>query len=226
MRAVHFMKIDWMMTKTQTRVLWLFAVIALLLSFMQGSLYWAPLYMMFGGLMMATTPFCIRQQSNNGFLLLLPATEQERVAGRFLYGIVILMISLVCGGIDMFLVVVVKHIQVPYTVPFYIGIVVVGLILIALQDTILYIVGELKSQQMMGVIRMIPGFLFFFGGIFVAEFLEEYYAMEGQALKSDWFIWICNHQNLCCFLALAIGILIFGLGFFISVQVVKRRDFA
>lgn len=228
MRAIHFLQIDWTMTKRQNRILWLLIIIALLLSVMQGNPYWGPLYMVFGSMILSTIPFCIRQKSSNGFLLMLPATKTDRVVGRFGYGLVLLAVSLLLGSVDVLIVSVMRHMDISYMLPFYAGLTAAGLIMLSLQYTILYIVGELKSQQAMGIIRMIPGFLLFFGGSWIVDFIEEH-SIEGQTgldLNFDWLIWICNHLAVCSLFALLAGIVIFTAGILVSIQVMKKRDFA
>ena len=224
MKAFYFLQIDRVMAKLQERLIWLFIAIALLLSIYQGNPYWGPLYMVFGSMILSTTPFTISQVSNSGFLLMLPATIKDRVIGRFFYGLFLMIIALLFGGINAILVCVIKHIELSSVfLIFYIGIASVGLSMLSIQNTVLYIIGEFKSQQILAVVRMIPGFLLFIMGTIVMEIMEE--ETNTEAVFSS-ILWINHHLMECAILLLLIGILVFLAGIFISVQVQKKRDFA
>lgn len=230
MRALHFLKIDLCLTKMQNRTMGIFIVLAILLSIGSESLYFGPLYMIFGSIVLSTTPFFTCQQSNNGFLLLLPATEKDRVMGRFGYGITLNFISLLIGIIITLIVSITKNADISYVAPFYIGITAVGFIMLSLQYTLLYLIGEVKSQQLMGIIRILPGFIFFFGNFLLIDFVKEYNPQDQTNGLISWIgnclLWLCNHLLESALIALLIVMIFFITGIFISVLVVKKRDFA
>lgn len=224
MRILHFLQVDFLMTKTQTRVLWVFVLVAVLLSVLDGNPYWGTIYIIFGGVILSTTPFCMRQQSNHGFLLMLPASEAERVAGRFLYGALMLLACACFGAVSMLFVSIKEGMKVPFVVPFYAVFLGMGLFMTGLEYMLLYLVGELKSQQVLGIIRMVPGFILFFAGTaIVGKFQEN--GVDGLE-NSGWLLWLVEHPDISSLLVLLFGILLFLLGFVLSVFVVKRKDFA
>lgn len=230
MRAIHFLKVDLCLTKMQNRTMWIFIIISIILSIGQGNPYWGPLYMVFCSMILSTTPFFAYQKSNSGFLLMLPATVKDRVVGRFGYGITLNLVSLLIGGIITVGVSIIGNKDIPYIAPFYIGIAAAGLIMLSLQYTLLYIIGNVKSQQLIGILRILPGFLFFFGGFWLVDFVNDYNTSENTEGIIKWMsnclIWLCNHLLESTLIALLIGIIFFITGIFISVQVVKKRDFA
>lgn len=224
MRAFYFLQIDNIMSKAQGKVMWLFIIIALALSIVQGNPYWGPLYMVFGSMILSTTPFTLSQSSNHGFLLMLPATIKDRVAGRFGYGLSLLAMALFFGGIGTILTCIVKDITLSSLFfVFYIAIAASGLIMLSIQYTIFYVIGELKSVQLMGVIRMIPGFLLFIIGSIGMDLIQE---GAGMGTAYSWLVWVGNHLMECALLMLLVGIVIFFAGIFVSVQIQKKRDFA
>ena len=91
MRAIHFMKIDYVLTRKQMYFIPVFFVLACAVG--RGvtesalSLLVTCSYMFFVASIFSTAPFGYCVGKNRGFLLLLPATVKERVAGRFLYGL-------------------------------------------------------------------------------------------------------------------------------------------
>lgn len=224
MRILHFLQVDFLMTKAQTRLLWVFVLIAVFLSALEGNPYWGTLYMVFGGVVLSTTPFCIRQQSNHGFLLMLPASEAERVAGRFLYGALMLLVCACFGGISMLFISIKEGVKVLFAAPFYMVLLGMGLFMTGIQYMLLYLIGELKSQQVFGIIRMLPGFLLFFAGTAIVGELQKN-GVDGLE-NSRWLLWIAEHPDISGLLVLLFGILLFLLGFVLSVFVVKRKDFA
>lgn len=221
MRAVYFLQIDRLMTKkVQGRVLWLFVIIALALSIFQESLYWGPLYMVFGSMILSTTPFTTSMSGSHGFLLMLPATVKDRVAGRFGYGLLMLIISLLVGGTSTVLVCIIKKMEVSSIFfIFYMGLAAAGLIMLSFQYTLFYIVGEMKSQQLMSVLRMLPGFLLFIVGTSVMSIIEE---TAGIETAFSWLAWISGHLMECALIALLIGIAVFLAGIFISIHIQKK----
>lgn len=224
MKAFYFLNIDRIMTKMQGRVIWIFIIITLGISIAQTNPYWGPLYMAFGSMILSVTPFTMSQLSNCGFLLMLPATIKDRVIGRFLYGLCLLIMALLFGGVSSALVCIIKHVQISSVFfIFYTGITASALIMLSFQYTLFYFIGEWKSQQLMMIIRMVPGLLLFIIGSIVMDIIEEESNMD---TVFSWVTWIGNHIIESAFLALFIGIVIFCLGIFVSVQVQKKRDFA
>ncbi len=223
MRALYFLQIDRMITKMQGHLIWLFIMIAVILSFAQKNPYWGSLYMVFGSMILSSTPFTMNPANTYGFLLMLPATVKDRVFGRFLYGLSLLLLTLFFGGLGTVLVCIVNHIELSSMILiFYIGVAATALIMLSIQYTIFYLVGELKSQQVMGLIRMIPGFLLFILGSIAMDIIQE---ESNSNLVFSFLTWINNHLFECVLLVFLIAVLIFLAGIFISVKIQKKRDF-
>jgi hypothetical protein len=220
MRVFSFFKTDWLMLGFKTtKMLIILTMIALLLSVMQGNPYWGPLYMGFGGMILSIVPFGIKQKSDTGFLLMLPGTHRERVIGRFFFGVVLFALCLLIGQI-VSLLAVSRGEYSSNRFLIFIGLFAVGMIFISLEYTMLYLIGELKSRQFMGIISMLPGFLFFFVGEWV--FSED----GGIEKLYRYFLWVSSHMALSVGILFCFAAVVFAAGIFISVQAVEKRDFA
>ena len=135
----------------------------------------------------------------------------------------LLLFTLFFGGLGTVLVCIVNHIELSSMILiFYIGVAAIALIMLSIQYTIFYLVGELKSQQVMGLIRMIPGFLLFILGSIAMDIIQE---ESNSNLVFSFLTWIENHLFECILLTFFIAILIFLAGIFISVKIQKKRDF-
>jgi hypothetical protein len=221
MRVFSFFKTDCIMLMFQRKILALLIIITILLSVMQENPYWGPLYMGFAGILLSTIPFGIKQKSDTGFLLMLPGTDRERVMGRFFFGIVLLFLCLLVGEMISLITIARGDNSLKKEFIMLVSFLAAGMIFVSLEYTILYLIGEIKSRQFMSIISMLPGFLFFFLG-------EWVFSSEDGGLERlyRYFLWISSHRVLSVGILFCFAALVFAAGIFISVQAVKKRDFA
>lgn len=157
---------------------------------------WLSLYMIFGSLVVASTPFSMQP----AFVEMLPTKIYERVFGRFLFGAG-LITAAALGGLGVQTA----------TAGFDGGAAWSAFILTCLFTGIAYMVMAvefllfycftIRNAQIMSLIRTIPGFIFFFGISGLMEGLQS--GEEPPAL----LLWAFDHTAVLGVLALLAGIL-------------------
>ncbi|MCM1268306.1 MAG: ABC-2 transporter permease [Bacteroidales bacterium] len=169
MRALQFMKIDYVLTRKQLYIIPVFFVIALGVgSEMEEkavSLLVASMYLLFIGSIFASTPFSYCTGKSKKFLLLFPATVKDRVIGRFLYGLSFMAaLGLLCGAILG-----VNYLMGTETPRWMLAVclceLAVGIVIMTLQFLFFYLFGEGKDnwQYLSNIVRVVPGMVVFFG---------------------------------------------------------------
>lgn len=175
MDAIRFMKMDFLKMKSQAKVM---AIVVIAVLFLVNGMIgdtmgiWSSMYMVFMGIVLSTTPFAIDSAVADGFIKMLPASAKQRVLGRFLFGVVFLAVCAVCGSLTVIPYILDGGITIGYILPKVIIFLSVGLCINAIQYVFMYFF-EFKNQQYLALIRMIPGFIFFFGGSFLMEKVGE-----------------------------------------------------
>ena len=175
-------------------------------------------YAFFVAIGYAGQPFNLEARSESGFLDMLPATKKQRVIGRFLYAItgVVFAIVVTCAVIGAMNI---SGKEVPdYAWPFILAITGVTLVIISIEVLVLYSVGKGKSQQLISLIQIVPSFVMFLGGQFVAEQLEEHAGFD--------IVWLAEHQMMAASILVAVGIVAIGVAFVFANQIVQGRDYA
>lgn len=213
MDAIRFMKMDFLKMKTQAKIM-IIVVIAVLF-FVNKAMsdvigIWSSMYMVFMGIILSTTPFAIDSAVADGFIKMLPASAKQRVLGRFLFGVVFLTVCAVCGSLTVIPYILDGGITIGYILPKVIIFLSVGLCINAIQYVFMYFF-EFKNQQYLALIRMVPGFIFFFGGSFIMEAVGEgkeealnklgmvlNYAMEHQGTTAAIFLLIAVVFSVLC----------------------------
>ena len=228
MRIIRFCKIDWMIIGLQRYVFLGFAALSLLVSLSNGDWMFGLLYIGFGHMVLSTMPFYMRKPADNGFLLMLPASKKERVLGRFLYGISMYLALLLTAVITVAILMAQKKGSLKIFLMILAAETAAVFLVMAVQYTFMYAFGEMNSQQLMGIIRIVPGMVFLFGGSYILQILQE--IMRGKRESYQFLInalsWISEHMPLCSFLAVVLGMLLLLVGIGISVKIVEKRDFA
>lgn len=179
MRAFHFMKLDYMLTRKQMYILPAFFLLALVVSRSTSegslSLLVACSYVVFIASIFTTAPFSCTVGKNKGFLLLFPATVRDRVAGRFLYGLsFVAMLGLLCGL--LFVICRMTGMEVPcWTVAAALCELAIGIVLVTFQTMFFYLFGEGKDnwQYLSNIIRTAPGMAMFFGTSYLAGKVQD-----------------------------------------------------
>lgn len=224
MRAINYMKIDYMLTRQQLRLMLPLAVVAVLVGRGMGGVgvLVTCCYMLFVATLFATAPFGSCHRKNTGFLLMLPATVWERVAGRFLYGMsYIVMTVLIClAGMGVYSLYGYEITQM--TIGLFLLNLALATVIVAFEYLISYIFGEGKGnwQYLGNIVRIAPGMGMFFMFMFILEKAdEEPYAMD----RLNFFAQKTVPAGM---LALAAAFLIMALSVVVCVKVIERRDYA
>lgn len=228
MRALHFMKIDYMLTRKQMYVLPLFCVLAFGVGrgVSEGgmSLLIAYSYMLFVASIFATAPFGYCNGKNRGFLLLLPATVKDRVVGRFLYGIsYVVLLGLICSilmGVYLLM-----GVEIAYWIP-AIGLceLAVGIVIMVLEFLFFYLFGEGKGnwQYVSNIVRTAPGMAAFFSVSALVGRLENAVA-SGEAPELDTLSIKLMQTGV---IAVVISLLLTIAAAAVCVKVIEKRDYA
>lgn len=225
MRAMYYAKLDYIKTKQQ--IFWMILVIPVVLLFMlrqEGGPVSMVIfcYALFMGLVFSTTAFGSCQHQENGFLLLLPATTGDRILGRFLYGLSFMGIAVLVGGLGMYLNEKIRGnmIVAKVVVPVCMAAFAVSLILMVIEYVFLYLFGEQQSANVLSLVRMIPGFVFFFGSMGVMNGIQED--------PEQFVVWMGDIDRYLAVLgwcSLAVSLVIFAASVILCTAVTKKRDF-
>ena len=224
MRAIQYMKVDYILTKQQQWILPIFAIVAVFMGREMEDMgpVVACSYLIFMGTIFSTTPFGICRRKNTGFLLMLPATVAERVVGRFLYGFSFIgmtaLLSVICMGVSSLF----GYEITSATVGLLLCNLALGLFIVALEYLISYIFGEGKNnwQYLGNVVRIAPGMGMFFLFMFIVERMdEETYVADRMDFLSQKIVFIGA-------LGLAAALLVMAAAIVVSVKVIEKRDYA
>ncbi len=216
--AVKYLKIDWMRSKSQFKLMALFLLCAAMFTLNASMAMVGPCYLFFIALILAVYPFTMEQTSESGFINMLPGKSRDRVAGRFLYGGVLYAFSLILGtvlimvrnrhdGQEMF-----------EGISFLAAAAGMSLILGMLQNILMYAIGKGKSQQLMAVIRLVPAFVMFFGVTVLFERIKD----GSTSILS----YVLEHKEMFSYAVLGSGIILYIAGVYVSTAIVERKDFS
>lgn len=227
MRAIQFTKIDFIKTKQQ--LVWILLVIPVVILFVTrqkesgaGALV-AFCYALFMALVCSTTPFGSCRRQETGFLRLLPATQGERILGRYLYGLSFMVMAALIGGVGTYIGGRIEGsmIGMEIVIPFCMVAFAVCMVLMALQYVILYLFGEHQSPNILSLIRMIPGFVFFFGSMGLIGGVKDDPAAFEALME-----YIGGHLMLIGWCSMAVALVLFVAAAMLCTAVTKKRDFA
>ena len=228
MKAIHFMKTDYILTRKQIYMVPVFYALAVFVGMSTGSgeasFLIASTYMMFIATIFSTAPFGNCTGKYQAFLLLLPATVKERVIGRFLYGLSYVgVLALFCGlfligyrlrGYEMS----------PLTMPALLCVVAVSIALTAVEFLFFYVLGEGKGnwQYLSNIVRVAPGMgMFFAGSYFLGELRDSDVWSTGTDLET-----LVGKLTQTGVTAVAAALLLTAVAAAVCVKVVERRDYA
>lgn len=225
MKALKFTKIDYIKTKVQMLVFPLMLlVIALIMLSPDSDIsnYNATVpfcYMIFMMTIFATTPFGSYRGEEKGFLLLLPGTTWDRVAGRFLYGASLIFIAVVLG---IGAVIIYKMIGLEVSaldMPLCLIGLAVGILIIAIEYIFFYMVGENQGQNYLGVVRVIPGMGFFFVTANLSKSIRTDPDGVARLLQA-----VGNRLNMIAWGSVIAALVIFIASIVVCVMVTDKRD--
>lgn len=216
MRAFKFMVVDLLKCRLQVLFMILFTGLALLFMVRSKTPLSGMFYMSFAAVIMGIQPFMQEQSSEVGFLYMLPGTKKTRVAGRYLYGLILQALSVLLS----LAAIAVYRVGFGGEINGIWGSIIIcfsiGLIFIALQNILFYALGKMESQQIAGIIMMIPGFIMFFGINFALE--------NGVKFLSPYLEWMRMHPGAVYGTMAAAAFVIWCAGIVISGWIIKGRD--
>ncbi|MCI8364455.1 MAG: hypothetical protein HFG34_05845 [Eubacterium sp.] len=222
MNWVKFMKTDFLFYKYQKVVMMVFPVFVILMSIYSKDMIFIISYLCFGVLIVSTTPYCLENRNMSTFIQMLPGSDRERVVGRYMcFGAMLL--AAVAYGIGVVTAVSwIKGFPVTeYNIYFSSVAVALSLIVGSVQFLVLYIAGRGKSTQWMNIMRMIPGFIFFFLINYIGEKGKEGQVESSIFGLADFFV----QNKFICLISMAVAaLLVFAGCILVSVKVVQNRD--
>lgn len=175
MDTIKFMKMDFMTMRTQTKLIGALAIVVCILTnkvLNESMGTWGIMYMIFMGIVLASMPFTVDMTILDGFVRLLPAKASSRVYGRYLFGVIFLILCSVVGVCLSLPVLIKQQISMGYVLSITAAYLGAGCFTNSLQYVFSYFF-NIKNPQMLSIIRLIPGFAFFFGGSILASMLED-----------------------------------------------------
>lgn len=226
MKALNFMKIDFIKTKQQ---MWFAPIIMLIVtvimtingssgehSYNAATLF---LYPVFIAIVFSTIPFGACRREDAGFMLMLPATTRDRVVGRYLYGIALLMMAVITGVICI-----IGYVALGYrfsSVDLFMCLIgfSVAVLLIAAEYVFLYLFGENQGPQMLSLARMIPGMCYFFVGLNITSRL-----VEDPGAVVDVIATFINHLGAISIVGAAVTIIVLVAAIELCVRVTEKKD--
>lgn len=225
MKALHFMKIDYVKTKQQmlfTPVLLLLVVIIMMAPDSDIREYSAVVpfsYMVFMVIIFSCSPFGSCRREETGFLQLLPATTRDRVAGRFLYGMSLIMIAVVLGAGAMAAFRVFGFQSSAMDIQLCLIVLAVGIFIMTAEYVFFYLFGENTSQNLLGIIRVVPGMCFFFVTANLSKELLKDPVKMTQAMET-----VGRYLNLISRIALTASLVMFVAAIWLCAAVTDKRD--
>lgn len=161
MNMWKFAKIDFIKVSSQSKIMIIFPVIAFFIAMSAKMPIWAIGYMVFAGMILSTTPFFYEKLSYNGFFNLLPAKAADRMYGRYLYGTLFILGSLILGNALVGAIALINGEIPEYWAEMTVLMLSAGLIFNSAQFLILSII-KVKNAQILSIIRMVIPFAVFF----------------------------------------------------------------
>lgn len=224
MRAINYMKIDYMLTKQQLRIMLPLAIVAVLVGKGMGGVgvLVSCCYMLFVATLFSTAPFGSCHRKDTGFLLMLPGTVFERVAGRFLYGMsYIVMTVIVClAGMGVYSLLGYEITRV--TMGLFLCNLALATGIVALEYLISYVFGEGKNnwQYLGNIVRIAPGMGMFFLFMYIMGKMDE------ETYVADRMEFLSQKIVSAGVIAFAAALLFMALSIVVCVKVIERRDYA
>ncbi len=186
------------------------------ISMHNGNSVLAMVYPFFCAIILCSTFFNVTKTGPLIFSALLPGTNLQKILGRFLGEAVII------AACTVFWLATSRVMEIfgnDTDTPFPIVAIVLGITLfsVACQNVMLYLVGSLLGAQLIGLIRMLPGFIMFFGLMFFVD------KMDGAGLEGI-FNTISGNMERMGLAALAAGLLSMVIGIFLSWIILQHKD--
>lgn len=219
MKAFKFMRMD--LARMQLYLLLAMGLFSFVIIERNGGFLTVSLYLTFMAVIMQASIFNLEQKSDTGFVNMLPATDLERIAGRFLTGIFLCIYGVVVQGIVAAICLTTGMIESVYLPELIMSCAGGGLIIMAIQNIIFFSMGKGNGKFWMQYVYILPGFLMWFGSLLLASLL-----MDGTTRRFVAFaLWIKSNARLLGFSVLFTGIIFTIAGILIVGMIGRKKDF-
>lgn len=225
MRALYFMKIDFIKTKQQmlmAPVIMLVVGLVMLFGGGDGSSYNVVtlfVYMLFIAIVFSTAPFGECRRKDAGFLMLLPAGTRDRVVGRFLYGISLQMTVVVLGAICAVGYRALGRESNPADLSICLIGLSVGILLMSAQYVFFYLFGENSGTQLLNFARVIPGMCYFMGAVYVSNMLKEQPELVASTIDA-----VISLLNTISIISMTAAFVVLVAAILLCIQMTEKRD--
>lgn len=220
MECIKFAKIDFIKSLPQVKIMPLFLVIALIMGAKIEGVMFPVIYVAFGALIMVTLPYITEAMSEQGFFALLPARVGSRTRGRYLYGVLYLLIACIVGALIAYVTALFNKEDLSH---FFLYSIITFSIVIVVNDIqfIIFSLLKVKNVQVLSVIRMVIPFVLFFG----ANGIMEEVGSNPDAMMAWMVQWLDRIQNNLAGTALiTLGVSILITILFCEICVLKEKQ--
>ena len=224
MKALYFTKIDHIRAKQQLLLFpaGLALMIAIILfehidGWNTTTLF---IYELFFAIVSCTAPFGTCRREDAGFLMLLPATTRDRIVGRFLYGISLMLFAAAVGGIAMIGNMALGYRYSPIELAVCLIGFCVGILIMTVEYAFLYLFGENQGPQILNFIRVIPGMCYFFVGLNLSGQLA---AHPEEAV--DAIAFMISHLEMIGIVAIGAVVIVLAVTITLCVKVTEKKDY-
>ena len=221
MKAFKFMILDLARIKQQLYLLLAMGCLAFVIMERNENFITVILYLNCMATIMQASIFNFEQKADTGFVNMLPATDLDRIAGRFMTGI-----FLCIYGVAVEIIVAVIFSATGMNESVYIPELIMScaggsLIIMAIQNIIFLSMGKGNGKFWMQYVYILPGFLMWFGSLAVFSLLVD--GTTRRIIKT--VMWIKNNALMLGFVGLFAGILFTIAGVFIVGAISRKKDF-
>lgn len=221
MGAINFFKYDLRRSKYLFLLsIFLFSPIAVMVGGTMESLLGVFSYMGLVVVVAPTSLFTYEQKTDCGFDGLLPATDRDKVFGRYMLGAVCILFQLILGIIICTVMSAVTDLKISNVG--VISMIFMGITLIYLSIAFIayYLIGRNLNQQIKGVIVMLPCMI-----LWMIVNTSIGFLMDGEVDIVGLIAKIMDNKEIISALALVIGIAMYIVSALISTQIVKKKDY-
>lgn len=219
MRIFKFAKADFLMCYRKMGIMLAFpAFIIIIVLFGNDNLagelsaVFTLLYCLFAGIILSSLPFQEVSSEYQGFLRMLPARDGDPVRGHFLFSFLLLVLCTLLSILTICVEILIKpsvSFDQAWLFPLFWG----GALLMACIENSAMCFFHTDSVQALQIVRMLPGFIYFFGIMFALEKTPSFIPKLLSLLTP-----------VNCIIAMAVCIIIFIAVAEICTRITLRRD--
>ncbi len=188
----------------------IFGIVSMAFSMKNGT--GAVAYMLFCGLIMAGTAFSVTKQTVS-FSALVPGSMWQKVAGRYLGGVLCIVLCAAVGLVSAGIIRLTGRTGGMLEIPVLLCLLGVTFLFLALQNVLLYLLTPFLGIQVAGLVRMLPGFILFFGVMNAGNLEVIKDILEGEGFSARVVL-----------IVLGAGIVSLILSAALSVLIIRNRD--